>query len=115
MTALFPADPYVRIDNRHRAAAIKQRVTVADVAERHDADLRPLTSGYEAACPSCERGRVVISAAADHYRCRSCGAAGDAVNFERAVTGAGFSAACDALDAAFPPASDTAELFEAGS
>jgi len=111
MTGLFAADPHGRIDNRDRAAMIKRRVSVVDVAQRHDAQLAPLTRGYEADCPHCRTGRVKISAGADHYQCGSCSGAGDAITFERAVTGAGFAAACDALDAAYPGQSATPDLF----
>lgn len=100
-----PADRHAL---KARAAAIKDRCNVVDVASRHApvSELPPRrggrAGGYGAPCPRCRTGRVRIPEAADTYRCGSCGHSGDAITYEREAAGASFSAACAALEAAFP-------------
>lgn len=106
------------LDQRDRADAIKRRASVVAVAERHGAEVWPDgNGGHHTACPHCRTGRIHIAGGAATYRCRSCGASGDVITYERTVTGAAFSAACKALELAFPGApraQDGPDLFGGG-
>ncbi|WP_417491851.1 hypothetical protein [Maricaulis sp.] len=111
---------------RERAAALKARVSLVDLARRRGANVeatpagkyspisrveagRTVEVGHVCDCPACH---VVWSVRiADHgqgWCCRAggCGAKGDLITFEMAATGRDFAGACAALEAAFPEGGD---------
>lgn len=107
------------LEARDRADAIKRRASVVGNAERHGARVtRDGDGGWRSACPHCGRGHIRIASTGETYRCGACGASGDVITHERAVTGAKFSAACDALERAFPGAprqEGAGDLFGGGA
>lgn len=120
---LFGGSP--RQSAKDRAAAIKDRITVLDLARARQAGVilrenraRP-DSPYLAACdcPACHGAeRVSISGDRQTWACGApgCGAKGDVITFEMAATGADFASACAALErraAAAPRDHDTSDLF----
>lgn len=84
---------------RERAAAIKDRIGINDVAEALGGKLTPHAEGWRADCPECRGGQTVrVSAHGEHFHCTACGGAGDVIGFVRASRGVGFGEACRWLE-----------------
>lgn len=104
MSGLFNHGLDAKLKNGARAAAIKDKCGVQDVAEVRSANPKPQSHGWLADCPSCHAPQAVkISAHGETFRCSAfgCGAQGDVITFEMLASGRDFAGACAELEAAF--------------
>ncbi len=86
-----------RLNAQDRARAIKAKLPLLDLVKLRVLLPYPSRDGTNFDCPHCHNaGKAAI--VGQGYRCDECGASGDAITLEQAVSGASFKAACYNLE-----------------